>query len=62
MSWIASWEDSTNVTRATAKSENKDLAKQEAKKQLDAYIAQQRNAGEPVSQRDFKFKIKRAEK
>lgn len=62
MSWIASWEDSTNVTRAAAKSENKDLAKQEAKKKLDAYIAEKRNLGEPISQRDFKFKIKRAEK
>lgn len=59
--WLATWEDDCGMPRAWGSSANKDLAKEEAKRQLDKYIEKKRGDGEVLTQRDFKLKCKRYE-
>lgn len=59
--WIAMWVDGAGKPRAWASSENKELAKEEAKRQLDTYISKKRDLGEPMSRGDFKLKVRRSD-
>lgn len=54
--WIAVWKTNTGLV-AMAKNPNKELAKEEAKRYLDNYIAQCKANGGNASVRDFQLKV-----